>query len=418
MLFKLIVSALVATATVVVGKPCKPPIANLHSMNIPDTHKVKVIFTNTMLEDAEVYWINFEGTAVFSGLVGASGVEVHNSHLGHAFRVKDERGNTVHEVLLRSEDEKDGTINIKLDPCGDGVTSHALLYGKGRDEEFKKITHKQDAKCEGDKSEWSCVRHVSKEEIAARPKEMYGFAPEEVPVSLRSGRRPYQTRDDTYFRHIPGIPHLTPNEEGNGFLKMNMTKLMQDTLFEFYRLNVNTSTMTKHEPVSGYYSNIHAVDMDKIDLDRFTGVRRIVVKEMQQILQWWTLRKLAHTSTFGSRIYRKGSMLINHVDRADTHLASAVLQVAQNCPKGQGWPLEVESTAGELYEVYLQPGEMVLYEGARLFHGRPSRSNCTEFANIFSHFAPVGFKGPHENWDHTESVVPGVKPRVTPHKDL
>ena len=47
---------------------------------------------------------------------------------------------------------------------------------------------------------------------------------------------------------------------------------------------------------------------------------------------------------------------------------------------------------------------MVLYEGARLFHGRPMRNNCTEFGNIFTHFAPVGFKGPGHTWDHMLSV--------------
>jgi hypothetical protein len=51
------------------------------------------------------------------------------------------------------------------------------------------------------------------------------------------------------------------------------------------------------------------------------------VKEMQQVLQWWTKMRLRHTSTFGVRVYRRDSMLINHVDRMDTHLASAVLQV-------------------------------------------------------------------------------------------
>ena len=48
---------------------------------------------------------------------------------------------------------------------------------------------------------------------------------------------------------------------------------------------------------------------------------------MQQVLQWWTKMRLRHTSTFGVRVYRRGSMLIDHVDRMDTHLASAVLQV-------------------------------------------------------------------------------------------
>ena len=38
-----------------------------------------------------------------------------------------------------------------------------------------------------------------------------------------------------------------------------------------------------------------------------------------------------------------------------------------------GWPLEVLLPGGRVGEVYLQPGEMVLYEGAWLRHGRPMR---------------------------------------------
>ena len=104
--------------------------------------------------------------------------------------------------------------------------------------------------------------------------------------------------------------------------------------------------------------------------------------------------RLKHTSTFGVRIYRRDSMLINHVDRMDTHLASAVLQISQEVDADGGWPLEVMLPDGMVGEVYLQPGEMVLYEGAWLRHGRPMRFKGTEFANIFSHFAPLAWKGP------------------------
>jgi hypothetical protein len=43
--------------------------------------------------------------------------------------------------------------------------------------------------------------------------------------------------------------------------------------------------------------------------------------------------------------------------------------------------------------LYLQPGELVLYEGARFLHGRPLRLNGAAFANIFSHFKPVDWYG-------------------------
>lgn len=110
---------------------------------------------------------------------------------------------------------------------------------------------------------------------------------------------------------------------------------------------------------------------------------------------------LRHTATFGARVYSRGSMLINHFDRSTTHIASAVLQIGQTCDEGGGWPLEVlipkeNDSEFEALEVYLQPGEMVLYEGARIKHGRPMRFRGTNFTNIFTHFAPVhGCKDPY-----------------------
>ena len=100
--------------------------------------------------------------------------------------------------------------------------------------------------------------------------------------------------------------------------------------------------------------------------------------------------RLRHTSTFGLRIYRRGSTLIDHLDIASTHIASAVLQVGQDVDEDGGWPLEVihPHKPGRT-EVYLQEGEMVLYEGARLSHGRPMRLKGKEFGNIFTHFAPM-----------------------------
>ena len=86
-------------------------------------------------------------------------------------------------------------------------------------------------------------------------------------------------------------------------------------------------------------------------------------------------------------------MLINHVDREDTHLASDVLQVDQTVDPDGGWPLEVLQPDGLPCEVYLQLGEMVLYEGARIKHGRPMRFNGDAFANVFSRFRPDNWHG-------------------------
>ena len=112
------------------------------------------------------------------------------------------------------------------------------------------------------------------------------------------------------------------------------------------------------------------------------------------------------------------------------------VQVHQTTDPDGGWPLEVVGEDDVVREVYLQPGEMVLYEGkppqlgqqaaqllisgarnltltltltllisgarnltltltltllisgARLLHGRPMRFKGEHFGNIFTHFKP------------------------------
>jgi hypothetical protein len=81
------------------------------------------------------------------------------------------------------------------------------------------------------------------------------------------------------------------------------------------------------------------------------------------------------------------------VDRSDTHLASAVIQIDQKTDENGGWPLEVMDADGNVSEIYLQANELVLYEGARFRHGRPMRFAGDDFANIFSHFSPEDWKG-------------------------
>ncbi len=90
------------------------------------------------------------------------------------------------------------------------------------------------------------------------------------------------------------------------------------------------------------------------------------------------------THVYGVREYRRGSVLKEHRDRLVTHEASAILNIDQEV--SDDWPLIIEDHHCRRHSVVLKPGEMVLYEGARLRHGRPSALNGTRYANVFVHF--------------------------------
>ena len=230
---------------------------------------------------------------------------------------------------------------------------------------------------------WSCVRSVSSDELSKRDPNNYGFLASDNLKERKVG----DTEDFGYVDHIPNVPRIT---SGVGYLHMQMPPRLRHELLNWFKTHYNTSSVLKHEPIYGEYTNIHSNPMDKIDLDKFQDVRGIVIDEMKRVLEWWSGIDLYHTSTFGARIYHNDSMLINHVDRHQTHIASAVLQVAQDVD--EGWPLEILDGKGGGVEVYMQPGEMILYEGATFKHGRPMRFRGRMFGNVFTHFAPTSMQ--------------------------
>ena len=64
------------------------------------------------------------------------------------------------------------------------------------------------------------------------------------------------------------------------------------------------------------------------------------------------------------------------------------MQVHQEL-EGKEWPLEVIKYSGQRATVILQPGDMLLYESAKLIHSRPEVFEGSKYANAFFHFSPV-----------------------------
>ena len=88
--------------------------------------------------------------------------------------------------------------------------------------------------------------------------------------------------------------------------------------------------------------------------------------------------------TYCDRRYTNGSWLTTHVDRFNTHVISAILNIGQQVE--EDWPLYIKDNDGRSQEMLLAPGEMVWYESARLPHGRPSPLRGQYYDNLFIHF--------------------------------
>lgn len=75
------------------------------------------------------------------------------------------------------------------------------------------------------------------------------------------------------------------------------------------------------------------------------------------------------TSIYGIRKYTNNSILRMHVDTLATHVVSAIINVDQDVVTP--WKLLILDHNDEEHELEMQPGDMVLYESAKLLHGRP-----------------------------------------------
>mmetsp|Transcript_4231 Transcript_4231/g.4385 ORF Transcript_4231/g.4385 Transcript_4231/m.4385 type:complete len:450 (+) Transcript_4231:81-1430(+) len=115
-------------------------------------------------------------------------------------------------------------------------------------------------------------------------------------------------------------------------------------------------------------------------------------EELRSTLEGWYGGELELTSIYGIRKYTNGSILRMHVDTVNTHVVSAIINVDQDLD--QEWPLLILDHNDNEHELLMKPGDMVLYESAKLLHGRPSVMKGSHYDNIFIHYKPVS------GWDY------------------
>lgn len=102
------------------------------------------------------------------------------------------------------------------------------------------------------------------------------------------------------------------------------------------------------------------------------------------------------SAMYGIRTYLNGSKMVMHRDVLATHHISSIISVDKDLGGKKDWPLEIEDHKGKMHKVYLNPGEMVLYESAVCEHGRPKVFKGKTFRNFFCHYKLSNYT--HENW--------------------
>jgi len=162
------------------------------------------------------------------------------------------------------------------------------------------------------------------------------------------------------------VPNFTENGWGLTRAPEGLVKMLVDNLNEGLKgeLPEEDDFMDTNDIV-GIPSFLYQDDLNQYAL-----------RVLKPILEAWSGQELMGNSAYGLRIYRNESSLNMHLDKGTTHIISAILHVGHD-EDGEPWPLVIEDFQGNVNEVYLTPGDMVLYESSKCFHGRPTRFNGT-----------------------------------------
>ena len=179
-----------------------------------------------------------------------------------------------------------------------------------------------------------------------------------------------------------------PNYTQIGFKKEKLDDQLFEKIKKFYISNLNNN---QPEFVQGRYIEIQETGEAGSEVVELSDeLRKEIHNSLKPQLEAWSKTELLPTFVYGIRVYKKGSVLIPHRDRLKTHIISAIINVDQEVD--EKWPLIIEDNYYRKHNVFLNPGEVIFYESARLDHGRPLPLKGEKFANIFCHFMPVNME--------------------------
>ncbi len=175
-----------------------------------------------------------------------------------------------------------------------------------------------------------------------------------------------------------------PNHTKKGYKKISMPRELFNKLNEFYH---NNTEVTSEESIPEFLTNenVNKKVSDLVMLPRELKVE--ISHALKPVMEEWSNLALESTAVYGLRRYHRGASLKMHRDTTDTHIISAILNIEQDVDTD--WPLEIEDNFYRRHRVMLHPGDMLLYESARVLHGRPSPLEGKIFCNVFVHFMPL-----------------------------
>lgn len=182
------------------------------------------------------------------------------------------------------------------------------------------------------------------------------------------------------------IPQLTEK----GFKVVKVPEETWGLIKDAYEILKNKKT---DEVFEGKENVIIGGGSDIYSFEHLTSMRSLIHKQLQPMHEEFCGQELEPTFIYGIRSYKKGSTLVKHFDRVETHHISSIIIVDKDLRCGCGykefgddWPLDIQDHNGDWHKVYAEPGEMILYESAICEHARIKPFQGESFNNFYVHY--------------------------------
>ena len=150
-----------------------------------------------------------------------------------------------------------------------------------------------------------------------------------------------------------------------------------------FRLIRNCARVVEKDGEKSYLSN---KNYWLVAFESKRGMEGILNELLKPIVEEWTKISLGFSQFYGIRRYTRGARLWAHVDDCSFICLGAVLQIDQKVD--ENWPLHIIDNQGTTHSIFLQPGEMLLYESGAVAHGRQYALNGDYYDNLLVHWTP------------------------------
>jgi len=171
-----------------------------------------------------------------------------------------------------------------------------------------------------------------------------------------------------------------------GFKKTRAPPAIFATLHSYFQAHAANYSREEWE-AEDIFVNHDQAQFLLVDMPDDGPMRPWIFDTLRPIFEAWSGTTLKPAAIYGVRVYTEGAVLRDHVDVPETHHVSAILNIDQDLERP--WPLEIYDHEGRAHQADLQPGDMLLYEGASCAHGRPRPLVGNWMANVFVHFTPT-----------------------------